>query len=257
MRKDARSEQTIRLTAFISYSREDEAFARALARRLQAAGLDVKADWLLEKGEDYLQQLRLLIVGSDVFVALLSPDYVASEACTAEVATAQEMGKRMLPIAHRDHGDDARVAASLRAIHWTFMRAEADFDSEMPAFVQACCTDLGWLVQHRQLLVAADNWRSHGMSRAYLLRGDALVSAERWMVEAGTQGDRLPRPTSEQSQLVMTSQQARRTGVCRRLALAARGGGRHVQHCRVRRVPAARGAVPRVGGAQSPAGAQL
>jgi hypothetical protein len=65
-------------TAFLSYAREDCEFAMRLRNELAARGVEVKGDWLLVRGEDYRQQLDMLIAAADAFVFVITPDAAAS-----------------------------------------------------------------------------------------------------------------------------------------------------------------------------------
>ncbi|NRF67230.1 TIR domain-containing protein [Aquincola sp. S2] len=53
--------------AFISYAREDQAYAEHLAEALAAVFVDHRANWQLSRGDSYRDQLQLMIRESDAF----------------------------------------------------------------------------------------------------------------------------------------------------------------------------------------------
>jgi WD40 repeat protein len=199
-----------RVSIFVSYAREDAAFAARLRTALYSRGIDSHGDWDLETGDDYAQQLRVLIASVDVFVFLLSPDSVRSGPCRQEVELAVALGKRMVPVSIRDHGSDDVVPEPLRTPQWTFMRSETEFDAGVAVLDETVRTDIGLAREHRRLLLGADNWDRNQRRRGYLLRGEALHAAEQWLsVVSGRQG-RLPVATAAQSEFILASQQSRR-----------------------------------------------
>jgi hypothetical protein len=171
----------------------------------------VQGDWLLERGDNYPEQLRLLILACDVFVFILSPDSVTSAPCTGEVDIAAEHGKRIIPVSCRDHGDDARVHAAVREVQWTFIRSDEEFSSGVTALSEAVRTDYELAREHRRILLAADNWERHDRGRGYLLRREVLRAAERWLAAASANPRRLPKPTALQSEFILRSQRNQRT----------------------------------------------
>jgi WD40 repeat protein len=204
---------------FVSYAREDAAFAHRLEQALTGADIRVTGDWQLNRGDSYRDQLRLLILSCDVFLFVLSPDSVMSDACREEVDQAASLGKRMLPVSYRDHGADDQVPASLREPQWTFMRTEPDFAAAIAELNAAVRTDFALAREHQRLSVASDNWQRRGETRADLLRRDSLAQAERWLADAGANPRRLPRPTALVSRFIVVSQANRRWEVRRNFGL--------------------------------------
>jgi TIR domain/WD domain, G-beta repeat len=199
------------ITAFVSYAREDQPFIEQLQAATGTDDLELRGDWLLERGDSYREQLRLMILGCDVFIAVLSSDSVESAACREEVDEAAELGKRLIPVSIRDHGDDRLVHPALREPQWTFMRSPTEFKASLDLFSQALRTDYELSREHRRLLQLAENWERRNRSRAYLLRGEALKSAELWIARAGVNPRGFPKPTGLQSELLVESQRYRRS----------------------------------------------
>lgn len=200
-------------TLFISYAREDADFVHALRANLARQGIDSVGDWSLTTGEPYLERLRELNLGSHALLFVITPDSINSEACRQELAFAVEHGKQILPVLRRDHGDDSQLDSALRAPHWTYLRVGDDLEQGTLQLARAVNTDFSLMEMHARLLLAAQAWEDHARSTSYLLRRDALSSAETWLADASGQLRRLPQPTHLQTELIVASQRARRRGV--------------------------------------------
>jgi hypothetical protein len=90
--------ENVRPSVFISYSRPDSHLAARLASRLSEAGADVFLDSNLAAGANFSQVLVEAIDRSDYVVALVSPDYLASDWAQGELAAALSSRKRVLPV---------------------------------------------------------------------------------------------------------------------------------------------------------------
>jgi hypothetical protein len=74
---------------FLSYSKEDEAFARWIKELLNEAGFSVFAQFAdMPPGSNFVREMQRGLSESSRLVALLSPGYVKSDHCQAEWATA-------------------------------------------------------------------------------------------------------------------------------------------------------------------------
>jgi hypothetical protein len=154
-----------------------------------------------------------MITACDVFLFVLSPDSVTSQPYRDEATLAASLGKRLVPVSFRDHGDDNLVPEPLREPQWTFIRTATDFQQSVAEPNIAIHTDYELAREHRRLLIAADNWDRHQRRRAYLLRGEAVHLAETWLVAAGANPRQFPRPTALQSSFIVESQRSRRREV--------------------------------------------
>ena len=172
---------TDRSRLFISYSRADLPFTDELV-----AGLAASADFeiLIDRagiahGEDWRARLGRLIVECDTLVFVLSPESVDSEVCAWEIAEAQRLSKRIIPVLWRTV-DFTAVPTELSALNAVpFHGAHAV--SGLPKLVTALKSDLGWLREHTRLGERAAEWEASGRAAAYLLRGDALAAARAWL----------------------------------------------------------------------------
>ena len=177
---------------FISYSRQDRAFVRALHGRLTAAKRDVWADWEdIPPSADWRADIEQAIEAADTFVFVLSRASLESKACREEVAHAARGNKRIVPIVVGDHGT-AEVPEPVARVNWLFFRPSDDHDQAFSQLQTAIDTDLTWVRAHTRLLVRAREWETHQRDRGYLLAGQDLEESERLLAEAG---NRSPSPS--------------------------------------------------------------
>ncbi len=198
------------ISVFISYAREDRGFVNALVEVLKEEGIEVYGDWLLTGGESYKEQLRQLIINAEVFITVISPDFLASDACKEEVDLAAGFNKTIIPVSHQDHGDDARIYTPLKEPQWIFIRTIEAITSRSAVLLEAIRTDFHLLPQHRDLLVASDNWKKRNRDSSYLLRKSSLKSAEEWLARVSALKKASPKPTTLQVDYILASQAANR-----------------------------------------------
>ena len=88
---------------FISYSHNDSEWVREFANTLKDLNVAVWLDeWEIAAGESFVDALETGLRESDVIVAVLSPNNVASPNVLFELGFAVGMGKRLIPIFSRD-----------------------------------------------------------------------------------------------------------------------------------------------------------
>jgi hypothetical protein len=93
------ADETRKLNVFISYSRDDLAFADQLDASLKLTGFGVTIDRFdISGGEEWRNRLGALIRDADTVVFVLSPSSARSEMCAWEVAEAVQLGKRIIPV---------------------------------------------------------------------------------------------------------------------------------------------------------------
>ena len=168
---------------FISYSRRDQAFVRALATDLEGRGKETWVDWDdIPPTADWLARIKAGIEQASAFVYVISPDSVASAVCDEEVAHATAMGKRIVPILLTPvaGGDTPRA---ISAHNWISFADGADFREAADTLVEAIETDLEWVEGHTRWLGRAREWEQGGRDASFLLRGAELAAAERWLEE--------------------------------------------------------------------------
>ena len=97
---------------FISYSRNDMAFADRLEAALKARGFEPLEIYAFE---DWWKRIEALISRADTVVFVLSPDAVASDVALKEVAYAASLNKRFAPIVCQRVADSAIPEALRRS----------------------------------------------------------------------------------------------------------------------------------------------
>lgn len=115
--------ETEKLGVFVSYSREDIAFADQLVVTLELAGFAPTIDRVgIHGAEAWQEKLGQLIREADTVVFVLSPASAVSKVCAWEVEQALAMGKRIIPVLARPLGDVAAPPA-LATLNYIFFYA--------------------------------------------------------------------------------------------------------------------------------------
>lgn len=197
------------VSLFLCYAREDEVFVSDLRRELLARGIRVHGDWLLVPGEDFREQIHGLIRGADGLVLVISPASQGSVECRDEIERALEMGKRLLPVLHRDCSDDTAWPEPVRAPQWLVLRDAASEPEPVERLVDAALTDVHRVRLHTVLLQRAADWHAHGQEPSLLLGRRALADAEAWLAGSDSSPEMRPRPTALQRAYVAASRRAR------------------------------------------------
>src|SRR5262245_53899992 len=191
---------------FISYSRKDKEFVRRLDEELKRRDREAWVDWeRIPPGDTWEKTIYGAIEATHTFIFVLTPDSIASEVCGKEIAHAAGNNKRLVPIVHRDVAADS-VPKSLGELNWIFYRESDDFNEATDKLISALDTDLSWVRAHTRLLTRAIEWDANGRNNSFVLRGDDLRSAERWLAEAGAQKER--QPTALQTEYIIASRKA-------------------------------------------------
>jgi WD40 repeat protein len=197
---------------FISYSRNDAAFADRLEVALKARGFEPLIDRRdIAKFENWWQRIEALIVQADTVVFVISPDAVKSTICQQEVAFAQSLNKRLAPIVWRQ-ADAGLVPDSLGRLNWIDFQDDARFDDHADELAAALQTDIEWIRKHTEFGQYARRWSVAGRPgpRGLLLRSPALEEAERWIA---SRPHGAPEPTDLHQDFIRTS---RREAIARR-----------------------------------------
>src|SRR5437867_12561871 len=191
---------------FISYSRKDKDFVRRLDEALKSRGREAWVDWEdIRPTEEWMQAIYGAIEGADTFVFVLTPDSVASIVCGREIAHAAANNKRMVPIVARELNAGTTPEA-LAKLNYIFFRESDDFEKATDTLINALDTDLEWVRGHTRLLTRAIEWESKGKNKSFVLRGDDLRAAERWLAQASTSKE--PKPTALQTEYIIASRRA-------------------------------------------------
>src|SRR5262245_12900594 len=181
---------------FVSYSRKDLAFADRLDAALRARGFEPLIDRTeIYAFEDWWRRIEDLIVKADTVVFVLSPDAVASDICSKEVAFAASLNKRFAPIVYKPVDPNA-VPEALNRLNFVFFTDEAKFEESADRLAEAFSTDIEWIRKHTEIGQVARRWAEAGRPgpRGLLLRSPMLEEAELWIASRPEGG---PSPTED------------------------------------------------------------
>jgi hypothetical protein len=194
-----------KLKVFISYSRNDMAFALRVVAALEVRGLSPKMDTRdLPKLEDWRRELLGFIREADAIVLIVSPTSVSSPICSWEIEQAVNLNKRIAPIVLERVADD-HVPEAVGKINYLFFDQPEDFESQADALAQALQTDLSWLKEHTRLGELARRWAGRKRAARLLLRGKEVHDAERWIA---ARPPRAPEPTELHREYISQSRRA-------------------------------------------------
>lgn len=199
------------LKVFISYSRQDMAFADELVAGLDVLGsFDVTIDRHdIHEGEDWKRRLGTLIAAADTVVFILSQKSAASSVCQWEVEEAERLSKRILPV-QAEPLDNVPAPAPLAALN--YVRFDPDEDGRPRSFMAGLValgrtlnTDIGWLREHTRLLNRAREWQAASRADNRLLSGDDIDHAKAWLADKPKDA---PAPTELHHDFISASERA-------------------------------------------------
>ena len=191
---------------FVSYSRRDGEFVRALAADLESRGKSVWIDTQgIGDGEVFPDAIRRAIEQSDAFVFVISPESIASRYCKTEVDYAQQLQKRLVPVL-RELVEDDGLPEAIRVRNWIPYTPDVDASAAAARLVAALDTDLDHTRAHTRWLVKALEWDSHNRDASFLLRGSELGEGEVWLAGVGDHTE--PAPTALQREYLYASRAA-------------------------------------------------
>ena len=185
---------------FISYSRQNIAFARILHSALKEHSFDTWIDWQdIPPSTDWLAEVYAAIERADTFVFIISSTSVVSEVCGLEVAHAVKNNKRLIPVVVNEVEPSA-VHPALSALNWIFCREQSEFSQAFRDLIEVIQTDYDWVKEHTRLQVRALEWEQQEGEGGYVLRGQELDEAEHWLAQAAGKS---PQPTALHAQYIL------------------------------------------------------
>jgi TIR domain len=170
-----------RLRVFISYSRNDVAFAEQLASALNPCGFECQMDHhSISGGEEWKQRLG----EADTIIFVLSPDSAASEMCAWEVEEAVRINKRIIPIICRPL-EGMNPPSRLRDLQYILFHLDpktpgSGFGTGLANLVTVLNTDFAWMREHTRYFQRATEWNARGRPANRLLSGDDIGEAKAW-----------------------------------------------------------------------------
>lgn len=200
---------------FISYSRQDTSFVRALSDALESAGRDVWVDWQdIPVSARWRAEIQSAIDAASVLIFVISPASVASVECRNEIDYAVAHGKRLIPVVI-EKPDPAAVPDRIGEINWLFLRPD-ELAGGVKQLIATIDTDLDWSRAHAELLRRAKDWQAAERDNGKLLRGRDLAQAERWLAT----NNHAPKPVAVQNAFVAASRLAATSAQRRRVVLS-------------------------------------
>jgi iron(II)-dependent oxidoreductase len=123
---------------FICYARKDQEFVLQLASGLKKRGVTIWIDqWNIPAGEDWDIAIEEALYKCTVFIIVLSPQAVRSKEVRAELRTALDEGKEILPIIYQS----CRIPRQLRLVQYIdFIGQKPDDDKKLRELLTAIDT---------------------------------------------------------------------------------------------------------------------
>jgi hypothetical protein len=201
--------------AFLSYSRKNENEKDLLGHATEEAGCSVVGDWSVPAGPDWWQQVLNLIRGADVFILLATADSAASETVRAEIAKAEEFGKRIVTVVGSAGVSAESLHPAARRPNFLFAPAPLPDAGPPSEFVKqlaaAVHTNFAEIEEHTRLLQFAETWILEGRHPDRLLKGRTLDRADRFLRDLSAEsGEWRPKPTPHQREFVLSSRREQR-----------------------------------------------
>ncbi|HRF94212.1 MAG TPA: toll/interleukin-1 receptor domain-containing protein, partial [Aggregatilineales bacterium] len=213
---------------FISYSRHNIQFAEKLFNALKERNISAWVDWQdIPRSAGWWDEIKRGVDNASTFLFLMSNASWGSPVCTLELAHAIENGKRILPImletfnfditlekisalgpdeilttiiAGRDMVQTSRHNYGVIGhINWIFFGknpqgAELPFEKSFDELLSTIKTDLEHNRRHARFLILAREWETNARDDDFLLMGDELILAEKWLAESNSR-KKDPTPT--------------------------------------------------------------
>ncbi|WP_213270365.1 TIR domain-containing protein [Hyphomonas sp.] len=209
---------------FLSYSRKDAAMLQCIVGALithpefqpdfdkaehdpDRVSVGISAD------EPWWQRLEEMIAGAEAMVFLVSPHSAASKVCDEEIAYAQRLGKRIVPILV-ETVDFSKLPPKLHSLNIAidFTEGGPGFDEAMIQLIRVLAVNAAWLREGRRYAERAADWDRKGRQKGNLLPPGAFDEAEAW-------ASRRPRNEPEPGELFIAWVAASRESIRAQLEL--------------------------------------
>lgn len=203
-------------SVFFSYARLDAERVDAIVdplQRLQTPG-GLGFEILIDRkdipfGEEWRQELSAMLGRADAVVFAVSHRWLESGVCQWELEQAVQLGKRLVPVVIEPIPAD-RLPDALRRINLMPLLAtpaEPEFPNLLAKLAQVLWTDNSWNKEHTRVGDRARQWLAKRRDASLLLRGAALLEAEKWLQARPVSA---PTPTNDILALIQESRTASR-----------------------------------------------
>jgi signal transduction histidine kinase len=180
---------TIGIKVFVSYAREDMAFADQLVLALRDKGFEPLIDRQdIDAAEGWRRRLSSLILSSDAVAFVMTRGALESAMCRWEVEEAHRVGKKMLPLLPYALSSDTPMPTLLAELNYIHFYSDpripgSGFYDGVQKLERALKVDVEWLRKSTKLSEQAHEWEQQ-KSDDLLLRGSALGEAIAWRERA-------------------------------------------------------------------------
>ena len=191
---------------FLAHAEEDKSFREQLRQRLMRENITVWTNTNdIPTGTDFKRALKIGIEETDNVVYLLSPEALQSTYCQREIAYAQLLNKRIIPLLVKpmDMQQLPSRQRSLQFINFSDNPTPEQHESNIAKLLRILRHEAPYHDEHKQLLVKALKWKRQYRNPSILLRGYNLRHAEAWLKVA--QGRRQQGPTELQTTFIAES----------------------------------------------------
>lgn len=201
------TEDAMSIRVFLSYSRKDSEFVSRLAKALADEQCLVDYDLSVADPEaivtgisaedEWWKRLEQMIANAAVIIFVISPDSANSKVCDEEIAFAQTLSKRIIPILRRP----VRFAEAPPRLSALNVKIDFSGDAEaafaaLGSLLVAIRRDIKWLRTGARLSAEAKLWDDSSRTSDHLVRGEELRQAEEW-------AKRRPASAPEHSELIL------------------------------------------------------
>lgn len=197
-----------KLNVFISYSRDDIAFADQLIAALALTECATTIDRQgIFGGEDWKRRLSNLIRDADTVVFVLSPSSARSTICAWEAEEATRLGKRIIPVLCHPI-DDIAPPPHLSDLNYIYFYSDpkvpgSGFGTGQVQLVAALATNIDWIRDHTRLQQRASEWQTAHKPQSRLLFGESVSEALSWLDGRPASA---PEPSGQLREYIRTSE---------------------------------------------------
>ena len=126
---------------FLSYAREDRESARTLAEDLSTLGHEAWLDQKLHGGQDWWDEILARLRSCDLYIYVLSPAALKSQACEAEMHYANALHRPLLPVKVRETSANILPHPVAQAQHVDYTSADKQAAFELASSLAAMPAD--------------------------------------------------------------------------------------------------------------------
>lgn len=192
---------------FISYSRRDKAFVRALFSALSKFNRTVWIDWEdIAPAVNWEQSIYKGIENGNKFIFVISPDSIISPYCLDEINYAIKHDKQLVPVLCRDTNLE-QLHPEVAKFQIISFCGESSFEFALEKLLEAIDTDLEHAQIYTRLKLRAEEWNRSNQHQSFLLRGAELATAEQWLLDTTNKN---PKPSELHKSYITASQDVQR-----------------------------------------------